>query len=374
MAIAELSRTASNDSRTHARKKKTRNPLVRFLLMVIRRSHLYFGLLLVPWAILYGVTAYLFNHPSHFSTTKQESVSATAIPANWPTRNWNAKELAQSVVEQLNARFETANTAVDLDEKVAAKFEGNNITCTYEHDGRSYSVLIAVDGKRGTLRSQPIRVEVPAPKTAFFEVVPPGATGRTRGRSGPQDGISSPRERSTETTQRQVPGVANSAVEVANLSRTPIFVVENVSANLKASVVEIAKNHGHEIELDAVRIASIPDLAFIVSTNDEKWECRYSALTGAVNTKPSSTPGKTEFSWRRFLLRLHTAHTYPDEFNARWFWAIVVDIMAFVMVFWGVSGIVMWWQIKATRPTGSVAMAISLISAIALGWAMFLAI
>jgi hypothetical protein len=39
-----------------------------------------------------------------------------------------------------------------------------------------------------------------------------------------------------------------------------------------------------------------------------------------------------------------------------------------------VSGIVMWWQIKATRPTGSIAMVVSLVAAVSLGIAMYRAI
>ncbi|AWM39993.1 hypothetical protein C1280_25300 [Gemmata obscuriglobus] len=31
---------------------------------MVRRTHLYVGLFLFPWAILYGVTGFLFNHPT----------------------------------------------------------------------------------------------------------------------------------------------------------------------------------------------------------------------------------------------------------------------------------------------------------------------
>jgi hypothetical protein len=51
---------------------------------------------------------------------------------------------------------------------------------------------------------------------------------------------------------------------------------------------------------------------------------------------------------------------------------VIVDVMAFVMVFWGVSGIVMWWQIKSTRRFGSAAMLVSLIFAIWLVYAMYI--
>ena len=44
-------------------------------------------------------------------------------------------------------------------------------------------------------------------------------------------------------------------------------------------------------------------------------------------------------------------------------WAIVVDVMAFVMVYWGASGLLMWWQIKSTRRLGLGLMALSAIAA-----------
>lgn len=52
---------------------------------------------------------------------------------------------------------------------------------------------------------------------------------------------------------------------------------------------------------------------------------------------------------RTLLLRLHLAYGFPASVNARWFWAIVVDAMFLAMVFWGLSGVVMFWQIKAVR-------------------------
>lgn len=59
-----------------------------------------------------------------------------------------------------------------------------------------------------------------------------------------------------------------------------------------------------------------------------------------------------EMRLRRYLLRLHMAHGYPVEKNTRWFWVIAVDVMFVSMCFRGLSGVVMWWQIKRTRRIG----------------------
>jgi hypothetical protein len=93
-------------------------------------------------------------------------------------------------------------------------------------------------------------------------------------------------------------------------------------------------------------------------------------LTGQLAAKAAAEAPKSELSWRRFLLRLHTAHGYPGETNARWFWAIIVDVMAFVMCFWGVTGLLMWRQIKATRAVGWSVLALSAACAVTLGYGM----
>lgn len=37
----------------------------------------------------------------------------------------------------------------------------------------------------------------------------------------------------------------------------------------------------------------------------------------------------------------------------RWWWAVVVDLTAGVMVFWAASGIFLWWQVRAARRAGA---------------------
>ena len=44
---------------------------VNQVLLTLRRLHLYSGMLLLPWALLYGVTALLFNHPGLMGREEQ---------------------------------------------------------------------------------------------------------------------------------------------------------------------------------------------------------------------------------------------------------------------------------------------------------------
>ncbi len=55
---------------------------------------------------------------------------------------------------------------------------------------------------------------------------------------------------------------------------------------------------------------------------------------------------------KTFLQRLHLARMYSPGFDTRWIWALLVDAMFVSMVFWGVSGLMMWWQVKRTRLLG----------------------
>ncbi|MCA9912754.1 MAG: hypothetical protein KC496_05380, partial [Anaerolineae bacterium] len=54
--------------------------------------------------------------------------------------------------------------------------------------------------------------------------------------------------------------------------------------------------------------------------------------------------------------------------NGRMFWSLIVDGMAFAMVTWGITGVIMWWQIKRTRMVGAVVILLSLSTA---GWLFF---
>jgi hypothetical protein len=44
--------------------------------------------------------------------------------------------------------------------------------------------------------------------------------------------------------------------------------------------------------------------------------------------------------------------------------------MSIVLVFWGISGLFMWWQVKATRRTGFLILLLSFAAAAALGLGM----
>ena len=100
MAVVEepLPATDVPKATPHAR------PLHKRVMHWVRRLHLYFGLFLFPWAILYGVTAFLFNHPSVFPDQPLATFGAE-VTAGTPLESLpTPAEQAAAVVTALNEK------------------------------------------------------------------------------------------------------------------------------------------------------------------------------------------------------------------------------------------------------------------------------
>ena len=78
---------------------------------------------------------------------------------------------------------------------------------------------------------------------------------------------------------------------------------------------------------------------------------------------------REEFRSLNFLERLHRRRGFQDPHVVEDTWAFSVDLTVLTLVFWGLSGIWLWWGIRQTRAWG----AISLAFGIAL-FALFLAL
>jgi len=75
-------------------------------------------------------------------------------------------------------------------------------------------------------------------------------------------------------------------------------------------------------------------------------------------------------SLHRFLIHLHLKHEYPGRLGPNFIWAIGVDTIFTAMVFWGISGLLMWWQLKLSRPLGLAVLLVSLACATILALSM----
>jgi hypothetical protein len=65
---------------------------------------------------------------------------------------------------------------------------------------------------------------------------------------------------------------------------------------------------------------------------------------------------REDFRATTFLERMHRRRGYDQPYALEDTWALSVDVAVVTMVFWGLSGIWLWWELKATRLWGAVAL------------------
>ena len=300
--------------------------------LVVRRSHLYLGLLLCPWALLYGMTAYLFNHPSHFSDSNLRTFSSDVLEQADFFGVGSPDELAGQVVEGLNERFPEAQLTLNSQ---SPRFDGDFFFASAQTDTKLVQMLIFRNGSGGSVREQLEQKKDDQPAAPFA--------------------ISGQSKQSSPTPESQT--------ATDDLSR-PLKLDKGLDQGVDKALPEIARQMGYSDIAGSFKLTSVPALEFVAKSQDTEWRVRYDSLKGTVAARPvdPSQPSK-QFGWRRYLLRMHTTHGYPGEASPRFYWAIIVDTMAAVMIFWGLSGILMWWQLKRLRFWGGVTIASSVILA-----------
>ncbi len=72
---------------------------------------------------------------------------------------------------------------------------------------------------------------------------------------------------------------------------------------------------------------------------------------------------REEFRALTFLERMHRRRGYDQPYILEDTWGLSVDVAVAAMVFWSISGIWLWWELKATRGWGTLSMLG--------GWALF---
>jgi hypothetical protein len=63
---------------------------------------------------------------------------------------------------------------------------------------------------------------------------------------------------------------------------------------------------------------------------------------------------RQQFNAPMFLNRTHFRHGYTQPFAPSIAWAVIVDLVIVALVFWVLSGLWMWWEIKPARAWGAV--------------------
>lgn len=350
--IELLRETAVAAPRPKKRPKTRLQQASKVTLHWIRRGHLYFGLFLFPWALLYGVTAFLFNHPTAFSDQKtiafdRDDYAGEPFPS--------AASLATEVLTKLNAS-QKPEKPYELGAG-ETRYVREFAFATFKSDSKDHSILVDLNSGSGTIREQASRQPAasgPPERAPFATGDPGGPPGAARG--GERRGGGPPGSRGAGP-----PG-----------GRPPTGLETALKSQVEAIIPKICKSAG--LSCDNLVITSIPEISFPVRVGEAEWIATYNPLIGSVSGRKSDgAAAPSEMTWRRFLLRLHTAHGYPSSGGVRWYWAVIVDVMAAIMCFWGLSGILMWWQIKSTRLVGTATLALGLVAAAGLGVGMHFA-
>ncbi|QDU76029.1 hypothetical protein Pan97_30740 [Bremerella volcania] len=288
-------------------------------LKLIRRIHLYSGIFMLPWVLLYGFTGWFFNHPGYFTGDQVTSFSAADVAGGQLAVLPQADAMASQIVEELNIEsFLVDGPEIKLTDSRAPEFSGF-LKFTVVAEDASHDVEIDPVSGNGTVRTTFFRDE----DKSDPDLPPANPLQDIRGVQIPENALA----KAQDATPQVLSDLGLSS-GTANTGRR--------SANLTFS-------------------AEVDGTPCIVTCN-----------LGNGSITALREDAKAEIETKSFLQRLHLARMYTPHWNVRWFWALMVDAMFLSMVFWGISGILMWWQIKRSRLWGGGFLVASVICAVLL--------
>lgn len=274
-----------------------------------RRAHLYAGLFLLPWVFLYGITGAMFNHQGLFPAAKIHPVPAGQFADGSLQDFPNPEALAKQVIAALQSA--APNAEITLLEAHGAAFNNNIILQTQ------------VEGMKHVVHIDPL--------SHSAKVVVP-----------------SPNEEQQE--QSRLLGA------VRNVKLDP-----NPYEMARAAVPDIMSAAGFHAATPP-RPQGWCKLNFLADVNGEPARVTYVLRDGHVDV--TRFTGEDGMMARQFFLRLHTFHGRSPGWSARNLWSLFIDAMAIAMVLWGITGLIMWWQLKSIRLAGGIVLLISIIVAV----------
>jgi hypothetical protein len=274
--------------------------------LIIRRIHLYSGLFLVPWVLMYGVTGAMFNHLGLFPRIQIQPVDAATATASGMNEFPEAQSLAAQITEAIQK--EAGSAKIQLPENPQAEFT-NEISFEVKNNGLQHVVYID-----------------PVTHESWVGTMP----------------------KNNEDPQALLPSIRN-----IKLTPDPQETAHRAAAKL-------LEQAGLLNDKDP-KPFGWTKLNFLATVDGEPARITYVLNDGHIDINRFT--GDDGMPLRHFLLRMHTSHGQSPTWNGRSFWSLAVDTMAIAMVFWGISGIIMWWQIKRTRWIGAIIIGLSIVTA-----------
>lgn len=299
--VAATESKPSTDTDRLAKSAPRRPPAGR-LLMFVRRTHLYLGLLLVPWVLLFGVSGFLFNHTSTTfggATRELAQFSSADVRRLTQFEPLDSDKLAADVVRQIN------QNAKDGPGKYTLVDASAHLTANAGFSGRTTNGNINVS----------LNLADGAASLSALANTPPKQT---------------------------KPTFADQQVQLAGLDFAALGEKAGVLAKEAGLVVDGAMTP---------RARGGPELRFVLQDEQgRRWNTTCDLAQGRLSGRAADDDSGLNFY--SAVTRLHKTHHYPDRVGGRWFWVLVADVTALTLVFWGVSGLIMWWQLKPTRVIG----------------------
>lgn len=266
------------------------------VMKIVRRIHLYAGLLLMPWLLLFGVTALSFNHPTVGRGLKSMMLPPGRVESLTGVQPWDAEQLAGQVALKMGP----AQGAFQF-EPGSAHFQGWPLLSRRAPGGREV-VIVGLDSGRAILTKREDLQESQRP--SFIDQVV-----KIEGRD-------------TEAL----------AYEFSSLH-------EKLGIDVDGPLMPHPKVH--------------PELRFVARERDGAlWNVVYNLTTGALDGRPSNEARHAPVV--ELLESLHKQHHFPANFGPTFFWALFADLTAFTLILWSVSGLLMWIQMKKLRAVGVV--------------------
>lgn len=292
----------SPDSTTDKRRRKFQTQTI----ILLRRIHLYAGLFLLPWVFLYGITGAMYNHYGLLPEASIQNISADQLQDSSLQQIPEPVAFAKQVVEALQSA--APDSSIQFIEEHQPEF-ANEIIVEIKDGEKKYDVHIDPVQKSSWIASH----------TGKRETLEPVLSG------------------------------------ISNLQLKP-----NPYEAARAAIPDILHEAGIETN-GTPKPIGWSKLNFLANIDGQPARITYVLRDGHVNiTRHTGQDGMT---LRQFFLRMHTTHGQPPHWNGRRWWSLIVDAMAIAMVSWGLTGLVMWWQIKRTRWIGGIVLLCSLATA-----------
>lgn len=266
---------------------------------------MYLGLLLMPWVLLFGITALSFNHP-----TVGRGLEGRMLPPEELTRltsftPWAPENVASDLVSKLNQGGQKYRL-----KEGSARFSGWPLFAR-EAPGGKEVVILGIDQGRALLTK----------------------------RESPQS--SSPVPFSGDSIKLP-------QFELSTLAEQLAPIHDGLGIPISGPLRPHPKIH--------------PELRLVLEhPNGRSYNAIYNLSTQELSGRLSSEERHAPFV--ELLESLHKQHHYPPSFGPTFFWALFSDLTALTLCFWALSGLIMWWQMKKFRVLGAFFLGAALILA-----------